>query len=146
MGTAGFVLSLVGIVLTCGLLCPIGLILSLIALRRQPKGLAIAGTVIGAIGSVFVVIGGLAIGTGALADVLTAAKIGMAARSIENAREANGALPSNDEGTALIAEHKDAWKNALRYEIDGAEYTITSAGKDGVFDTDDDIVHRESGP
>ena len=146
MGTTGFVLSLVGIVLTCGLLCPIGLILSLIALRKQPKGLAIAGTVIGAFGSIFVVLGVLAFASGAFHEFLTETQIELATASIENAFEASSVLPTNEEGTALIGKYEDAWDNALRYEIDGTGYIITSAGKDGEFGTDDDIVRRESGP
>lgn len=50
MGIAGFVLSLLGLV-SCGLLSPIGLILSWIGMYREPKGLAIAGFVMGLIGS-----------------------------------------------------------------------------------------------
>ncbi len=54
MGTAGFVLSLIGWV-TCGVLCPVGLLFSLVGLNREPRGLAIAGTVIGGIGTLLVV-------------------------------------------------------------------------------------------
>src|SRR6056297_1203570 len=53
LGTAGFVTSLVGWV-TCGVLCPIGLLLSVIALFKAPRGMAIAGTIIGGLGSLFV--------------------------------------------------------------------------------------------
>ncbi len=47
-GLAGFIISLVS-VLTVFLLAPLGLILSLIGLRKAPRGLAIAGAVIGGI-------------------------------------------------------------------------------------------------
>src|ERR1043165_9168202 len=50
LGIAGFVVSLVGI-FTLGLLCPIGLLLSFIALFRAPRGFAIAGLIIGLLGS-----------------------------------------------------------------------------------------------
>lgn len=49
-GVAGFVLSLGGL-LTCGILCPIGLVVSLIGLKNEPKGMAIAGSIIGGMGS-----------------------------------------------------------------------------------------------
>jgi hypothetical protein len=55
LGTAGFVISLVGI-LSCGFLSPVGAILSLMALNKEPKGLAIAGLVIGILGSAWVVV------------------------------------------------------------------------------------------
>ncbi len=45
-GLAGFIISLVS-VLTFFLLSPVGLILSIIGLRKAPRGLAIAGVVIG---------------------------------------------------------------------------------------------------
>src|SRR4051794_20572043 len=51
LGIAGFVVSLVGLILTGGILCPIGLLLSLFALFRRPRGFAIAGFIIGIIGS-----------------------------------------------------------------------------------------------
>lgn len=51
-GTAGFVLSLVAIA-TCGILSPIGLILSIIGLFKQPRGMAAAGTVLGTLGSIW---------------------------------------------------------------------------------------------
>lgn len=55
LGTAGFIVSLVGF-LSCGFLSPIGLVLSLIALGRQPRGLAIAGFVLGLIGSIWLIV------------------------------------------------------------------------------------------
>ena len=51
MGVAGFVVSLVGFT-SLGLLSPIGLILSIIGMRREPKGLAIAGLVVGIVGTI----------------------------------------------------------------------------------------------
>jgi len=48
LGVAGFVLSLLGL-FTCGLTSLLGVILSAIGMRREPKGLAIAGLVLGLI-------------------------------------------------------------------------------------------------
>jgi hypothetical protein len=72
LGTAGFIVSLVGLV-TCGLLCPIGLLLSVFGLLKPPRGFAIAGTLIGGLGSIGFVLFGLAfitalLGFGAAAD------------------------------------------------------------------------------
>lgn len=53
LGVAGFVLSLIGL-LSCGLLSPVGLILSLAGLSKEPSGLAVAGTIIGGLGSLWI--------------------------------------------------------------------------------------------
>lgn len=50
LGIAGFVISLVGLC-SGGVLSPIGLIISLIAVGRPPRGFAIAGIILGALGS-----------------------------------------------------------------------------------------------
>lgn len=52
LGTAGFIVSLVGL-FTGGILSPLGLLLSFIALFRRPRGMATAGFIIGMIGSIF---------------------------------------------------------------------------------------------
>lgn len=79
LGIAGFVTSLVGLLLLCTgwgwLLSIVGTILSAVAMRKRPRGLAIAGLVIGLVGCVWilialVVLGGvMAIGLGGLAAV-----------------------------------------------------------------------------
>ena len=74
LGTAGFILSLVGLV-TGGILSPIGLIISLIALGKHPKGLAIAGVIIGLIGSCGIIATVMFAG----AAILAALGIGIAA-------------------------------------------------------------------
>jgi len=141
IGTAGFVVSLVG-VLTCGLLSPIGLILSLVGLRKEPKGLAIAGTIIGGVGIVVVgVLAGLVvilIPKGQVAA--TESIVATALRAIETRADETGELPSVDEGRELIAGLEDAWGNALRYEPSGDGFTVRSPGPDGAFNTVDDIV------
>ena len=52
IGLFGFIVALTG--LLCCVTFPIGLILSLIGLRKPPRGFAIAGTVIGSLGTVVV--------------------------------------------------------------------------------------------
>ena len=52
LGVAGFIVSLVGMVLCFGLICPIGAILSGIALIWKPRGFALAGLILGVLGSV----------------------------------------------------------------------------------------------
>ena len=55
-GVAGFVLSLIGVVPCLALIAPVGLALSLIGLSRRPRGLAIAGTILGTIGSMWILL------------------------------------------------------------------------------------------
>jgi len=70
LGLAGFIVSLVSF-LTCGILAPIALILSIIAMFKRPKGFAIAGLVI----SLFQLLLILVIGLG---PILAIVGIGMA--------------------------------------------------------------------
>lgn len=153
-GLAGFIISLCGFI-TC--VCfPIGLIVSLVGLKSEPKGLAIAGTVIGAIGTVLVVIIiavygvaitaciGTCIGIGAatqqtiMQQVETDDAINEAKLLIDNFEAENNRLPDETEGNDLIGDLTDGWENALRYEPLDGDYEIRSAGSDGEFDTEDD--------
>jgi hypothetical protein len=162
LGIAGFICSLVGL-FTGGLLCPIGLILSLVALGRQPRGFAVAGVILGVIGTcaglilvALIAVGGLAaIGVGAAAAAvalsepekleLTTDSFVITA-SIESHRATTGGLPASldelDLETMFLA---DPWDNAYRYELDTERdgYRITSNGPDGQPDTDDDINVRD---
>lgn len=75
LGLTGFILSIVGF-MSCGLLSPIGLLLSFIGLFKQPRAFAIAGFVIGLIGSLWLLI---ALAFGLFAILLAA--LGLAAEA-----------------------------------------------------------------
>lgn len=51
MGLVGFILSIVSLVFFFGIASPIALVFSLLGLKREPRGIAIAGTVISALGT-----------------------------------------------------------------------------------------------
>jgi hypothetical protein len=149
LGLAGFIVSLVGLILTCGILCPVGLVLSLFGLRKEPRGFAIAGTVIGGIGTLFavVVVGAIvmlvvegkeAVLHGAGGQLQTVFALTEAEQTIEMERTEKGRLPDEAHGNALIAEIRDGWKRKLRYEPHDDTFTIRSAGPDGVFGNGDD--------
>lgn len=75
LGLAGFILSLIGF-FSCGLLSPIGLILSFFGLFKPPRGLAIAGFILGLIGSILLLV---MLVFGLFAVVLSAAGLEQAA-------------------------------------------------------------------
>jgi len=157
LGVAGFVISLLGLLGTCGLLSPIGLILSLFALRKEPRGLAIAGSIIGFIGSIwillFVIFFGIMIVAGAglaaagialtVPNIQTYATMTLLQEEIGDYYSTLDALPESIDGISgqnpELAD--DAWGNAIVYEIvDDDSYRLVSLGMDGARGTDDDIV------
>ncbi|MHC4429155.1 MAG: DUF4190 domain-containing protein [Planctomycetota bacterium] len=162
LAIAGFVVSLLGLIGTAGLLCPIGLILSLIALGRGPsgRGFAVAGVILGAFGTCG---GALALifAGGAILAVLAAVGIGVAAIAL--------AEPERTELTrdmiflaaairAYEAEHRylpadlsdldvdvplltDPWGNRYEYRLttETRGFDLVSYGTDGQPGTDDDV-------
>lgn len=83
---------------------------------------------------------------------LTRSMLQSAASDIYQFAEAGGAVPqsmdalrSDEQLSAALAE--DAWKRPMRYalkadlEHDEPMFSLSSAGADGVFDTEDDIVY-----
>ena len=143
-GVGGFVLS-IGSIFTGGLLAPIALLFSLIGLRKSPRGMATAGTVISSMMLVFM---GLAVAGASLGEKMvrdqyrdhsrrtvrvqkhkkyeakikkTNAELAKAAALIREYRSENsGSLPDAIVANKMLykAEAKDAWDKDLRYEID----------------------------
>ena len=152
LGIAGFVLSIIGI-LTCGTLNILSLPISLIALLWKPRGFAIAGTIISLLGVGFLTLAGWAIvasfiGLKGLAEeagkaLETHSAISEANEAIQRYQREHNALPDGIEGNKLVVEKKDAWKTELRYEVDGNNYLIRSAGPDKKFDTPDDLTSQQ---
>lgn len=152
LGVAGFVTSLVGLVLCGGLICPIGLLMSMVAMFKRPRGLAIAGFIIGLIGSAWIVLavlfifvlgigvaGVAAMGFGFVEAGVDANEIH---KSVSSYYRSSGALPSTLEALTLDPETLiDPWGNPYRYEVDadGRHYSISTAGPDGVWETEDDF-------
>lgn len=153
LGLAGFIVSLVGFIACGGLICPIGLIMSLVALTKRPKGFAIAGVVIGALGSLGFVLVFFVFGIAALMALVglglavAAASIGQNGiniyKDIETYHDANGKAPAvlTDLGTFTPAELEDTWGTPIRYTVsaDGQEIWLRSDGKDKAQGTGDDI-------
>ncbi len=155
LGIAGFVVSLVGIG-SCGLISPVGLILSMMAMKREPKGLAIAGLVLGVIGSLWLIplfalglLGGIlalfGLGAAVIAGDQFEASFELDTISAEVTAyiDENGSLPASLDDLSLETWAKtDPWGNVYRYSIDeSGAWTLSSDGEDGVAGTADD-VHR----
>ena len=70
----------------------------------------------------------------------TGSAIGQARAKIQDyVNTHNGTLPDDADGNVLIAPYPDGWGHTLRYRARGLSYEITSAGPDGIFDTQDDM-------
>ena len=156
LGLAGFICSLVGL-FTGGLLCPIGLLISLIALGRRPRGFAIAGVIVGLLGSC----GGLILIVFFSSLVLAMlAAIGLAvamsdpqrleittdmvttAAAVQQYQQGNRTLPASLDLLDLEdSVRTDPWGNQYEYHFSDATdmgFDLISAGEDGQFGTDDD--------
>ncbi|MFK7789897.1 MAG: hypothetical protein AB8C95_10460 [Phycisphaeraceae bacterium] len=153
LGIAGFVISLSGMIVCMGLICPLGLLLSLIALTKEPRGFAIAGSIIGLLGSILGTLTALMV-TGVIGSGLfwgsfsmnlqTSMTIDSASYDIDNHfANNNNTIPDEPTGNTIISGYTDEWNNFLKYEpTQGSttDYTITSAGPDGLFATSDDVM------
>lgn len=156
LGTAGFVVSLVGLVASCGLLSPIGAVMSLVAMSRRPNGLAIAGFVIGLVGSLWVlvaIVGIAVLGIGGAAAVIGLGPyIGVVKEqsAIGDALfeywDSHGVFPASlDDLSGLPSELRtDHWGTAYRYEVtaDGSGASVISDGPDKQPGTADDLRHE----
>lgn len=140
MGVVGFILSLT----VC--LSPIGLIVSLLALTKRPKGFAVAGVIIGLLASL--VLGGL-IYAGRSAYPLFKAGTELAldykqvSTDVADYQAANnGTLPvdlaaAGVTGDALV----DPWGQAYQLRVlpDGSDWRLESPGIDMQWGTKDDV-------
>lgn len=148
LGTTGLVFSILGLV-TCGVLSPIGLLLSLIGLTGKRRGGAIAGVILALIG--------LAIPGALLFSEIkehreherdrvvqqARATLESARVKIDEKRAEEKALPDGIAGNRLLLKEgfRDPWNGEIRYELhdDERSYSLRSSGPDGRFDTRDDV-------
>lgn len=151
---AGFILALSGLFCCGAVLCPIGVVFSLIGLRKQPRGLAIAGLVIGALGTIWGIVqlvvfgvagivscGGIVCG-GIAPHVVTGARIEMLAREVRDFQRDNARLPASFDELPHVrkSELKDGWNHLMHLMVeDDGTFTIVSDGPDGQSETGDDI-------
>ena len=159
----GFPLSLFALVFTVGLLSPVALVLNLIGLRKSPRKLATAGTIISLIGTSIIAtlaVGGVAsemhqhrLQQRATAQMKyeemaeqTHAVLASATAELQSYAEDNdGYLPTDIDACILMLKHEDAWGESLRYDEEFDRGLIRSAGPDREFDNDDDIIESVAG-
>ncbi len=162
LGVAGFFIALIGLFIPTGIIALLGLLISLAALGRPPRGFAAMGVVIGLFGTVLwlvitgvVVLGGLAAGVVAILAVaamfimtqpeiieVTSDMFNVTIAAVEY-EERTGDLP-NDLGALGLAVSTltDPWGNSYRYSLADEElgFDVMSNGADGLVGTDDDMA------
>jgi hypothetical protein len=141
LGIVGFVLSF------C--VSPVGLIVSLVALRRPPRGLAIGGVVVGVLGTVVWAGFGAAIGYAftrpivKLQSEVTEDYIAID-KAVTSYQSKNGSLPTSiDDLTTLSSDERtDPWGHAYVIETQpgAGTWSMRVLGPDGQADTSDDLV------
>lgn len=147
-GIAGFVLSVLGL-LTCGTTSILGFIFSFIGLFKEPKGLAIAGLVLGLPGLVFFGLIGVGmvmgfLGIGALA--VSATQILAVQASLNEVHdEVHRQLTQNSQATIedlrmATSEIYDPWGNTIRLVEEENRYVLRCLGPDEEPKTDDDVT------
>ena len=149
-GITGFILSLIALVggVCFGtLLSPLSLLLSLIGLRREPRGLAIAGTILSIIGIVSLALwvllfGSIAMvglqGVGAVKDIFKDMRSAETLYVQVDAFVAqNGKLPTQAEVDAMGV--LDAKGHPLRIAPMDGGFTLYNSGFDGIPNNQDDF-------
>jgi hypothetical protein len=163
VGLVGFILSLLGLVCTLGLLSPIGALVSFFGLfgKGKPKGFAVAGVIIGLIGTLLLAFIGLSVVTAITfgrSVMQQGAAIGAGGQSMQQFVQDNGRLPDKQELETLIGDQlkqlpswlggTDNFQLPFEYDIDSNnKVTLTFAGLDEQLGTQDDVVETfDAGP
>ena len=148
LGVTGMIVSVLGL-LTFGFLSPLGVLLSALGMNSPPRGRAVVGLLLGLLGTwVLYWYGYDRVVNWFTADSSvniqqieqTRSSIRRVYEQIVVFRRTNNDLPGVDEAAAYLDEFPDAWDRRLRYTLASDDtFTISSAGRDGEFRTDDDV-------
>jgi hypothetical protein len=162
LGVAGFFIALIGLFIPTGIVALLGLLISLVALGRQPRGFAAMGVIIGLFGTVIwlvitglVLLGGLAAGVIAVIAVaamfvitqpeileVTSDMFNVTIAAVEYQDE-HGKLPEDLGALGLsISTLTDPWGNPYRYRLVDHDpgFDVMSNGGDGAPGTSDDVA------
>ncbi len=141
LGIVGFILSLLCVT------APLGLLISLIALFKQPRGFAIAGAIIGILFSAVMGVAAwsvvkivpFATGMSYLARISVDHEI--IKRQAEQFNAESGAWPAALTAMNLPPNTSvDPWGKPYQYVLKDELWTITTAGPDGEFGNEDDFT------
>lgn len=143
LGVAAFVCSLIGVI-TCGLFGPVGALLGFFGMFKQPRGFAVAGFIIGLIGTLWAAaVGtffyGLSQNWGGMRDEFN---ISVLEAFTQEHYAQHGAVPTTQQWDQVISNMPTLWidPNHVRYDRHADNHaTITMAGPDEQFDTADDL-------
>ena len=140
--------AVVGLILSIlGPLAPVGVIVCLFALRREPRGLAIAGLVIGILTTLIVVVCGGFIGVGVWAVFGTredyeeiAMDFAAISAAIENHQNTTGQLPNDLSNLGLSSDTlTDPYGDEYLYVKVSGTWRLGFNGMDGTPGSQDDI-------
>ncbi|MDP7015172.1 MAG: hypothetical protein QGG36_05210 [Pirellulaceae bacterium] len=147
LGVAGFALSVLGVV-SCGVLAPFGLLVSLAGMFKPPRGFAAAGLAISLGGCLILALSGPKLLRATSAWYTTSPMLHAAGeasemvkgwREIEEYADENGVLPDDDTGTFIILEVSP---NLMYRRLSAKKYEIRLAGPDEIPYNADDLVRR----
>ena len=163
LGVAGFFISLIGLFIPTGIVALLGLLISLVALGRQPRGFAGLGVLIGLFGTVVwlavmvvAVLGAATLGVGILICgaaffILTQPEtievtsdminVTLAVAEYEDEHQS---LPADLSGLGLaLTTLTDPWGKPYSYKLaegEDAGFDVVSGGGDRQLGTDDDLA------
>lgn len=162
LGVAGFFIALIGLFIPTGIIALLGMLISLVALGKAPRGFAGMGVVIGLFGTVLwlaitgvAILGAAAVGIAIAACgavmfaftqpeiiELTSEMLNVTFAAVEYEDE-HGGLPDGIEVLALSESTRlDPWGTPYRLVLveDDDGFDVTSAGPDKLMGTDDDLA------
>ena len=149
-GVVGLILSAIGLVIC--LFAPFGLVLSIIGLLRPPRTAAIIGTVLGVIGlalTPFILSGASVVleqmrENAKLKSTVSYVNLLHLEATVYNEQTGEWPTSIDDLDSREVLIPQDVWGNEYRFQGNGTRRpVISSAGPDGVFDTEDDITNIE---
>jgi len=149
LGVAGFVLAILGL-LTCGLLAPLGLLLSFFGLFKRPRGLALAGFLVSIIACIPALLIVLVFGAAVLIPVAAMLGISMfenqliavgASQEVLAHYQSHSVLPDQAAGDTIMDRFTSSDGFEPQYAVTGATtFEISLPGDDKQWGTADDFV------
>jgi len=148
VGLTGFIISLMGLFL-CGIPSLMGLGISAVGLKKEPRGLAIAGVILGLIGLIELVFVGVMVYHGVrlaqseiseMNAMIAEVQLDEAAVDVGEKWNELERIPTQEEGDEMMIGRNDMMDNSLVYQTDGSSFSIRAAGEDGILETEDGLV------